>query len=108
MILRSAQIPFPHGFTTREGGVSEGAYASLNLGSKWGDDPARVRENRRRFFREAGISRLFSVTQVHGADVARVGPESEPEEVARMRADALVTSAPGVALGIYTADCVAI
>ena len=108
MMLRSPILPFEHGFTTREGGVSEGPYASLNLGSKWGDDPARVRENRRRFFREAGIERLFSVTQVHGADVARVGPEAEPEEIARMRADALVTNQPGVALGIYTADCIAI
>ena len=108
MMLRSPLLPFEHGFTTREGGVSEAPYASLNLGSKWGDDPARVRENRRRFFREAGIERLFSVTQVHGGDVAKVGAEAEPEEVSRMRADALVTNLPAVSLGIYTADCIAI
>ena len=108
MMIRSASLPFEHGFTTREGGVSEGPYAAFNLGSKWGDDPARVRENRRRFFREAGIERLYSVTQVHGAHVAKVGAEAEPEEVARMHADGLTTNLPGVALGIYTADCIAI
>jgi YfiH family protein len=106
MMLRSAVLPFPHGFTTREGGVSEGPYAALNLGSKWGDDPARVRENRRRFFREAGIERLFSVTQVHGRDVTRIGPEADVEAISRVRADAMASQEPGVALGIYTADCI--
>jgi YfiH family protein len=101
-------LPFEHGFTTRDGGVSEGPYASFNLGSKWGDDPARVRENRRRFFREAGIERLFSVTQVHGGDVTHVGPEAEPEELARHRADAIITNQLNAPLGIYTADCIAI
>src|SRR5437773_9671807 len=96
LLLRSPVIPeeFAHGFTTREGGVSEGPYATLNLGSKWGDDPARVRENRRRFFREAGIERLFSVTQVHGQDVARIGPEADVEAVSRTRADAMASAEP--------------
>src|SRR5262249_32111246 len=108
MMLRSPVVPFPHGFTTREGGVSEGSYATLNLGSKGGDDPARVRENRRRFFREAGIEKLWSVTQVHGHDVARIGPEADVEAVSRMRADAMASTQPGVAVGIYTADCIPI
>jgi YfiH family protein len=106
MMLRSPVLPFPHGFTTREGGVSEGSYATLNLGSKWGDDPARVRENRRRFFREAGIERLWSVTQVHGRDVARIGPEADAEALSRVRADAMASLESGVALGVYTADCI--
>ena len=38
-----------HGFSTRLGGVSEGIYASLNLGMNRGDDPDRVEENYRRF-----------------------------------------------------------
>jgi len=118
-MLRSPVLPFPHGFTTRDGGVSEGPYATLNLGSKWGDDPARVRENRRRFFREAGIAegahsategtrlpRLWSVTQVHGRDLTRIGPEADVEAVSRVRADAMASLEPGVALGIYTADCI--
>src|SRR5215468_8348701 len=108
MMLRSPLLPFPHGFSTREGGVSEGPYAWLNLGAKWGDDPARVRENRRRFFRAAGIEGVFSVSQVHGAEVAVVDAAlaGDPEAVARTRADALVTQLPGVAVAVYTADCV--
>ena len=47
-VLRSAIIPagFVHGFPERTGGVSTDARASLNLGKRWGDDPARVDENR--------------------------------------------------------------
>ena len=49
-LLRSQLIaaPFVHGFTTRAGGVSAPPFYTLNLGAKWGDDPARVSENRRR------------------------------------------------------------
>ena len=46
--MRSTLIGARHAFTTRFGGVSEGEFASLNLGSYRGDDPARVRENYRR------------------------------------------------------------
>jgi YfiH family protein len=101
-------VPFRHGFTTRQGGVSQGPYASFNLGAKWGDDPAYVRENRRRLFRAAELGRLFSVTQVHGGDVVRVDADADHEAIARSRADALYTRAPGVALGVYTADCIAL
>src|SRR5215831_7124488 len=109
-LLRSRVLPddFLHGFSTRVGGVSEGAYAWLNLGAKWGDDPARVRENRRRFFRAAGVEGVLSVRQVHGADVTVVDAAlaTDPETVARTRADALVTPLPGVAVAVYTADCI--
>ena len=43
-----ARIPkLVHGFTDREGGVSLGRYATLNMASKWGDDHEAVAENRR-------------------------------------------------------------
>ena len=45
---------FCHAFFTREGGVSEGPYESLNLGVRTGDDEAHVRENRRRLAGGAG------------------------------------------------------
>src|SRR5687768_13284880 len=105
-LLRSSVIPrpFSHGFTTREGGVSEGTYATLNVSAKWGDDPARVRENRRRLLREVGALRLYSVTQVHGAEVRTVpSAGADPEAIARERADALATSGAGIALAVYTA-----
>jgi copper oxidase (laccase) domain-containing protein len=46
-----------HAFFTRKGGVSEGIYASLNGGIGSSDDPAKVRENRRRMAEELGVDR---------------------------------------------------
>jgi hypothetical protein len=102
-LLRLPAFPAPHGFTTRAGGVSEGPYASLNLGASVGDDPAAVAENRRRaldaFGAEAG--RTARVRQVHGTrvvDAADAGDEVE--------ADAMVAPEPGWTLAISVADCV--
>ena len=103
--LRCPPLSAPHGFFTRRGGVSGGAYASLNCSLSSRDDPAAVRENRARAATAIGASAdaLVGLTQVHGAQVVRVreawamgdGP----------RADAMVTDRPGIALGIVTADC---
>ena len=40
--------PYVVGFTNRQGGVSGGAYESLNLGALTEDEPENVTENRRR------------------------------------------------------------
>ena len=89
-------------FTSREGGVSEGPYASLNLGDHVGDDPSAVVENRRRVAQAAGVDALVLARQVHGTDVVEVtGPwDGEPPA-----ADALVTRTPGLAVGMMVADC---
>ncbi len=111
MIVRSPILAaVRHGFSTRQGGVSTGRYESLNLSSKWGDDPSHVEENRRRFAAEGGFhpARLFTVRQVHGANVVRIRPGMTPSDVAALEADALVTDVEGVALAIGTADCVPI
>jgi hypothetical protein len=94
-----------HGFTTRDGGMSTGLRASLNLSAKWGDDPGRVAENRRRVARAGGFDPncLRLVRQVHGAEVASVDAWNEATE-----ADALVCTvadAP-IVVGVLTADCV--
>lgn len=94
-----------HGFTTRAGGVSQGRYATLNLGAKWGDDPQAVRTNLRRVGDEAGFDpdQLRLVRQVHGADVVRatqIGPESTADALWAHRDD------PAVVVGVLTADCV--
>ncbi|WP_210485091.1 peptidoglycan editing factor PgeF [Microvirga antarctica] len=93
-----------HGFFTRIGGVSEGIYASLNGGLGSSDDPAHVRENRRRMAADLDIEpgALLSVHQVHSADAVIV---SGPWEGERPKADGMATSATGVALAITTADC---
>jgi YfiH family protein len=95
--------PYDIGFSTRIGGVSEEAFASLNLGRRLGDDPARVDENRRRLCAEVGADpgRLAMNYQVHGATANRA--------VAGRRGahgDALWTDEPGVPLLALTADCV--
>jgi polyphenol oxidase len=94
-----------HAFFTREGGVSTGLYASLNGGIGSSDDPARVAENRRRMAQRLGVAgdAFVSLYQVHSAAVVPVErPWSRNE---RPRADAMVTTGTGVALGISTADC---
>jgi purine-nucleoside/S-methyl-5'-thioadenosine phosphorylase / adenosine deaminase len=108
-ILRSPLLAARHGFSTRLGGVSTGRYATLNLGAKWGDDPAHVDENRRRLAAAAGFdaARLATVRQVHGAAFADVDGRSA-DGLAATEADALVATEPGRTVGVYTADCVPI
>lgn len=110
MLLRSKALRSTHGFSLREGGVSEGRYASLNLLYKWGDERARVDENRRRFAAAGGfaVERLYTARQVHGDAVVTVRAGDRPEDVATREADALVSDVSGVALAIGTADCVPI
>ena len=98
--------PFHHGFTTRAGGVSGPPFSSLNVGFKWGDDPACVHENRRRIHEASGAARLFVAHQVHGRDVAMVTSESTPEAIAQTHADALVVWQSGSSVAVMVADCV--
>jgi YfiH family protein len=106
-LLRSALIgaPFVHGFTTRAGGVSAPPFESLNLGGKWGDDPAAVSENRRRLERAVGGA-VFAARQVHGATVVRVRAGDDRAALAARDADALCTDAPGLVVGVFVADCI--
>lgn len=87
--------------TDRDGGVSEAPWASLNLADHVGDDPSAVAENRRRLAEAVGVPALVAMRQVHGAEVAVV--QEPPAEVPT--ADALVTTATGMALVVLVADC---
>ena len=100
----SSQSNIRHAFFTREGGVSEGIYASLNGGVGSSDDPEKVQENRRRMAEALSVApdALISVYQVHSPDAVIV---EGPWATERPKADAMVTSVPGLALGITTADC---
>jgi YfiH family protein len=106
-LLRSDLItaPFVHGFTTRAGGVSAPPFDSLNLGAKWGDDPVCVSENRRRLERAVGAPILVA-RQVHGAAIARVRAGDDPRALAQVEADGICSDAPGLAVGVFVADCV--
>lgn len=103
------------GFTERGGGVSEGSFASLNLGDRCGDDPAAVAENRRRALRalgaEAYLQRLINPKQVHGDHVIVIRDNSSDALAAAQAeaadgADAIVCSAGGVPVLLCFADCV--
>jgi YfiH family protein len=85
-------------FTTRRGGVSEGPYASLNLGMWTDDDPGRVRRNRERVRHAAGAQRLAQGRQVHGNRVIVDGEDVQ-------EADGQVTTESGVAAIVLVADC---
>lgn len=109
-LVTSSILParFVHGFTTRAGGVSKGLHESLNVGFKWGDDPACVRENRRRVQVASGAESLFLARQVHGNRVYVVKPDDGPSHVAEIEADALVVARAGSAAAVIVADCVPI
>jgi len=91
-----------HAFFTRQGGVSQGIYASLNVGAGSNDDPAAVAENRRRAATHFGATSVVSAYQVHSA-VALVADGDWP--AGPPRADAVVSATPGVVCGALAADC---
>jgi YfiH family protein len=94
----------PHGFFTRQGGVSAGDYDSLNCGPGSGDDPAAVAGNRARVAAHLGVAAadLRSLHQVHGDRVVLAEPVPPPD---RPQADAQITATPGVAVAALAADC---
>jgi YfiH family protein len=103
--LTAANLPARHGFFTRRGGVSEGAYANLNCSTSSADRPDNVARNRALVAEQMGVdlSHLVGLTQVHGIEVVtvvKVWPAGQGP-----KADAMVTKTPGIALGIVTADC---
>lgn len=94
-----------HAFFTRQGGVSDGVYASLNGGIGSDDAPHRVGENRARMAAALGVApeRLVTAYQIHSPDViVATTPWTRAEAP---RADAIVTRERGLAIGVTTADC---
>jgi YfiH family protein len=100
------QAPGPYlvAFTTREGGISKGAFTALNLGSRH-DEPARVAENRRLACAELDLdaARLAVNRQRHTTKAVKARPG-----VHTVTADALWTDEPGVPMLALSADCVPI
>jgi YfiH family protein len=94
-----------HAILTRIGGVSQGPYATLNLGHTVGDDLAAVKENHRRALGALGLEpgQVVSPSQVHGAHAEVVGREHLG--TIQSETDALVTATPGVPLMMRFGDC---
>lgn len=87
--------------TTREGGVSEAGYQSLNLAGHVGDAAVHVAENRRRLQQALGLTEQpLWLNQVHGVEVAEAGRDEQ-----NVTADAVVSTQPGIAAAVLTADC---
>jgi YfiH family protein len=106
-VIRWEDAPGPYevAFSTREGGVSEGPYASLNLGRATADEPERVNENRRRLCAEVGAEpdALAMNYQHHSADVLRARAGSRDA-----RGDGIWTDERGLPALALAADCLPI
>ena len=108
MMIQSSELSalsnIRHAFFTRQGGVSEGMYASLNGGLGSNDQREHVLENRARMAAALGVAptHFVNVHQVHSADAVTV---KAPFGDNTPKADAMVTSQPGLALAVATADC---
>lgn len=96
-------------FTERTGGVSQPPFESLNLGTKGGDDPTCVAENRRRVFAALDapdlVDGLIVPNQVHGDEVAVITHKGERPACLDEGADAVVCTVPGQAVMLLFADC---
>lgn len=93
------------GFTDRSPGLGEPPYTGLNLGGHVGDEPERVETCRAALAGTLGIERpeLMFLDQVHGATVVQA---DRPWPGTAPKADAVVTTAMGLALAVLVADCV--
>ena len=101
-LLASANVR--HGFFTRKGGVSSGIYAGLNVGSGSNDAPEAVLENRRSAAAHLNPASTIVTTpwQVHSPDAVIA---DGPFQGGKPKADGIVTSTPGLVIGVVTADC---
>ncbi|MCD8199781.1 MAG: polyphenol oxidase family protein [Coriobacteriaceae bacterium] len=97
-------------FTGRDGGVSQGPYASLNLSDAVADDASSVRENRRRLLCAAGIasdvSHLVIPKQVHGTDIVTVDTLEQARSDVAEGCDAVLCARTEVPVLLCFADCV--
>ena len=128
-IVQPWQLPgLSHGFTSRAGGISRGAYATFNLADWIGDDSAAVAENWRRWRAAYPAMKPVCLIQIHGDQVHVLdqtylnsafpfpsgkgsgvrSPSAQEQRVRSLTGDGIVTRTPGVALCIFTADCVPI
>lgn len=103
-VLTSPLLDLPgvrHAFFTRQGGVSQGIYAGLNVGVGSKDDPQAVQENRRRAAAHLG-GELVTAYQVHSASALIA---DGPWPAGPPQADGVVSATPGVICGALAADC---
>lgn len=106
----NAISPISHGFFTRQGGVSRAHFSSLNCSFKGNDEAHLVQQNRQRCAQALGIFHqgLLIPNMVHGNRVIIVDKTCSSDQIANEEADAIITSSPGLAIGVTYADCLPI
>jgi len=97
-----------HGFFTRQGGASSGAYYSLNVSLAVGDGQEPVAENLRRMQQALGLDGLAGAAQVHGVRAAVITSPGQARLANLPEVDILVTTVHGLGLLIKQADCQAV
>lgn len=111
--LLSAYPNIFHFVTTRNGGVSEGSYASFNCSPYCGDDREKVISNQKRLMKTfpASFRQLIIPRQVHGTDICVIdqafmdlSPDEQQNKLQEV--DAVITDVPGYCICISTADCI--
>jgi YfiH family protein len=110
-VIRWDHGPYAVAFTTRVGGVSDGAFESLNLGALTDDDPLKVVENRRLACEAVGADSATATMawQHHGAEVRQAEPRGVVTPGTQFdRCDGLWSDRPGQAMMLVTADCLPI
>ena len=115
---RLENIPFiKHAFSTKEGGVSEGIFSTMNLSFTRGDDIDKVKENYRRFFDAVGfaLNNMVMSDQIHETDIMKIDEKKIKEIKEESKGiedrvckniDGLITNLPNVPLVTFYADCV--
>lgn len=98
---------FRHAFFTRRGGISSGAYASLNFSVAVGDLAENVQENLARAARALGVDpeRVYFLSQVHGREVRVLTGGESRLEVLHERGDAVIGTRSDLACAVRVADC---
>jgi YfiH family protein len=98
-VLTSPLLSVPHGFTTRQGGISHAPYDSLNLGLSTTDSRENVLENRRRVLARFNHPPQAGLSQVHGSTIHLV------ERAGEWQGDGLLSATQGLLLRVSVADC---
>lgn len=98
----SKTISTRHGFFSREGGVSEGVFTSLNCSKYVGDDPIKVEKNLEIIKNHFNAKKIILLNQFH----SNICIEANNDTPSDVKADGIVTTSKDILIGIYTADCV--
>ena len=110
--MTAPNISVKHAFTTRYGGVSEGAFSSLNLNVSGKDDPAHIAENYRILCSALDIplEKMVYTHQVHGTNILSVTEKDSVSifDLSVDGCDGLITETPYLPIIAFTADCIPI